>query len=185
MTDNEAAAVSPELIEAAKQLLADTMGWPVKSDTEMDLSDRDQVFTDVAVLAVAKALNSTRSPVLSDEAAAMCERLLDADIWVREDGDGTQHIDGAPIEAAGLIARLIEALLDHLSREPRHEPPAPADEVARLRAALRECSDKLWVLRCNSRDDLDRKAAEYACDMADRALRALAASPPREETDNG
>lgn len=42
--------------------------------------------------------------------------------------------------------------------------------VERLEEALHECSDKLWVLRCNSRDPLDREAAEKACDLARQAL---------------
>lgn len=41
-----------------------------------------------------------------------------------------------------------------------------------LEHAGREVADKLWILRCNSRDDLDRKAAERACDMWDAALRS-------------
>lgn len=44
------------------------------------------------------------------------------------------------------------------------------DRNAVLESALRECADKLWVLRCNSRDADDRQAAERACDMATAAL---------------
>jgi hypothetical protein len=36
--------------------------------------------------------------------------------------------------------------------------------------ALRECMDKLWVLRCNSRDPLDREAADLAFNMGKAAL---------------
>ncbi len=42
--------------------------------------------------------------------------------------------------------------------------------ISVLLAALNECADKLWVLRCNSRDPGDRRAAERACDMATAAL---------------
>ena len=48
-----------------------------------------------------------------------------------------------------------QATIEHLERTNRE-----------LSEALRECADKLWVLRCNSRDDKDRAAAEYAFDMA-------------------
>lgn len=48
-----------------------------------------------------------------------------------------------------------------------------SNDHAGLIAALHECSDKLWVLRCNSRDPLDRAAAEKAFAMAKDALQAL------------
>lgn len=35
-----------------------------------------------------------------------------------------------------------------------------------ITAALHECEDKLWVLRCNSRDPFDRAAAEAAIAQA-------------------
>ena len=44
------------------------------------------------------------------------------------------------------------------------------DRNAVLESALRECADKLWVLRCNSRDADDRQAAERAYDMVTAAL---------------
>ncbi|UTC28090.1 hypothetical protein GURKE_00580 [Brevundimonas phage vB_BpoS-Gurke] len=44
-----------------------------------------------------------------------------------------------------------------------------------LEAALRECQDKLWIARCDSRDEKFREAAERACDMAGAALRPSAA----------
>lgn len=43
-------------------------------------------------------------------------------------------------------------------------------EVKRLREAGDEVADKLWVLRCNSRDEADRLAAARAFDMWKRAL---------------
>jgi hypothetical protein len=39
-----------------------------------------------------------------------------------------------------------------------------------VRGALRECADKLWIARCDSRDETFRKAAERACNMATEAL---------------
>jgi len=41
-----------------------------------------------------------------------------------------------------------------------------------LAEALAEVTDKLWVLRCNSHDELDRKCAEKAVDMGTFALAA-------------
>lgn len=43
--------------------------------------------------------------------------------------------------------------------------------IAALEAALGECQDKLWIARCDSRDEKFRAAAERACDMAGAALR--------------
>ena len=43
-------------------------------------------------------------------------------------------------------------------------------EVERKDKALRECSDKLWIARCDSQDAAFRAAAEAACAMAATAL---------------
>lgn len=56
----------------------------------------------------------------------------------------------------------------------REEAEANARLIAAAPAlyeALNECADKLWVLRCNSRDAKDREAAEKAFAMATAALK--------------
>lgn len=66
-----------------------------------------------------------------------------------------------------------EAITAWNTRTP--SPEASRDAV--LEEALRECADKLWVLRCNSRDELDREAAQIACDMATAALKPPITTP--------
>lgn len=53
-----------------------------------------------------------------------------------------------------------------------------------MEEALRECADKLWVLRCNSDDQKDREAAERACEMADAALASIRPSPAGDPEPN-
>lgn len=51
------------------------------------------------------------------------------------------------------------------------------EEIERLRGALEECQDKLWIARCDSPDAQFRRVAERACSMADDALRARQGGP--------
>lgn len=52
----------------------------------------------------------------------------------------------------------------------------PAD-TERLREALGECQDKLWIARCDSNDEKFRAAAERACEMAGAALKSSLPAP--------
>jgi hypothetical protein len=74
-----------------------------------------------------------------------------------------QRSDGHPDLSMGeeqlcALVRLVNAI------------PEAAALISSLLEALEECADKLWVLRCNSRDPLDREAAERAFDMATAAI---------------
>lgn len=48
---------------------------------------------------------------------------------------------------------------------------AAQEEIARMRLAGDEIADKLWILRCDSRDQPAREAAEKAFAMWDAVIR--------------
>ncbi len=105
--------------------------------------------------------------------AGLCERLR-AGESSRHDGVTTNwYRNPEGIEAA-----------DTLERQ--------AAEIERLRgasdgllAAMFECQDKLWVGRCDSRDDGFRAAAERAVEMADAARDKYRAALTGEDHDDG
>ena len=97
--------------------------------------------------------------------AGQCEKLRSSAAAFRE--HTVYDSEGDPLR---LIAQADEAdeAADTLERQ--------AAEIKRLReasdgllAAMFECQDKLWVGRCDSRDDGFRAAAERAVEMADAA----------------
>jgi hypothetical protein len=80
-----------------------------------------------------------------------------------------------PVEGGGTEDRWIcaDVRLDtrQIKRWAHIYPQPPADVLKPFTAALRECADKLWIARCDSRDDAFREAAERACTMATEALK--------------
>jgi hypothetical protein len=80
---------------------------------------------------------------------------------------GVFDADGAP------ICTLFDPAVTGGRNRPHRNAKANARLIAAapsLLEALEECADKLWVLRCNSRDPLDREAAERAFGMAAAAI---------------
>lgn len=69
----KAMTTDEQAVDRAKALLAQAIGCAVESETEMDLSDKDQVFVDDAIAAVLAALS--QQPVGVEEIQAMIERL--------------------------------------------------------------------------------------------------------------
>ena len=66
-----------ELVERAKAILAEAVGCPVESESEMDLGDKDQVFTDDAIKAVAAALQADNARLIA-RGAELREAAADA-----------------------------------------------------------------------------------------------------------
>ena len=95
-------------------------------------------------------------------------------------GDLPFHEDDGAVNECDVYARLTKAA-DTLERQ--------AAENKRLReasdgllAAMFECQDKLWVGRCDSRDDGFRAAAKRAVEMADAARDKYRAALTGEDT---
>ena len=115
--------------------------------------------------------------------AGLCERLRAVGVGFgsRAGGYARAVMDAyGTLPVGQLYADLAEAA-DTLERQ--------AAEIERVRgasdgllAAMFECQDKLWIARCDSRDDRFRAAAKRAVEMANAARDKYRAALTGEDT---